>query len=54
MRFQKKICYFFSLCLCIWYLAVCWLAFNPEVSNEYKLFYVERKLQMWPGTNGQN
>jgi len=53
MHVRRNTYYLISLCLCLWYLVICWLAFYPNVSNEYRLYYIERKLQTWPGTNGK-
>lgn len=53
MQSRKFLYYFFSLCLCFWYFSICWLAYYPDVSNEYRLFFIERKLKTWPGLSGK-
>ena len=53
MSLRKNLYFFISLCLCLWYFSICWLAYDPEVSNEYRLYYIERKLKTWPGLSGK-
>lgn len=35
--------------LVVFYLAVLWLGFNPDVCLEYKMYYLTNELSDWPG-----
>lgn len=48
----RILAYIFSLLLIIWYFSVLINSAKPNVSNEYKMHYIEKNLSDWPGDNG--
>ncbi|MBO4242087.1 MAG: hypothetical protein IKT14_02165 [Clostridiales bacterium] len=38
--------------LVLTYVAVLYLAVNPKVSNEYRLYYIDKTSRRWPGQSG--
>lgn len=43
------ILYIICAVLVVFYLAVLWLGFNPDVCLEYKMYYLTNELSDWPG-----
>ena len=51
---KSAICYIFSIGLIIMYIFTLSLKFFPKVPIEYELYYLDNKLQDWPGYNKIN
>lgn len=43
------IVYMICTLLVVFYLAVLWLGFNPDVCLEYRMYYLTNELSDWPG-----
>ena len=46
---KNIILYIICAALVIFYLAVLWLGFNPDVCLEYRMYYLTNELSDWPG-----
>lgn len=40
--------YMASGCLILFYLYVIYLGFNPQVSDQYRAYYIEHTISQWP------
>lgn len=49
---RRVLYYGISFLLVVAYVAVAGLALNPDVSPEYRQYYVEGNVESWPGENG--
>ena len=48
----RPIFFIFSMFFLVFYCYVTYIAFNPNVSNEYRLYYIEKKLLHWNNGEG--
>ena len=48
----RPIFFIFSMFFLVFYSYVTYIAFNPNVSNEYRLYYIEKKLLHWNNGEG--
>lgn len=46
---KNVILYIVCAILVVFYLAVLWLGFNPDVCLEYRMYYITNELSDWPG-----
>lgn len=44
----KVLLYAASGCLVLFYLYVIYLGFQPQVSDEYRAYYIEHTISHWP------
>lgn len=52
---KKKIAaYVLSAVLVIGYFAILWWARTPEVSDVYRMYFIDHSLSVWPGDTGLN
>lgn len=49
---KKVLLYAFSAILVISYFVILYISINPNVSWEYKLYYIEKETDIWPGNHG--
>lgn len=53
MRISKKVfLYMFSIILVVSYFVILYVSINPNTSWEYKLYYIDKETEVWPGNNG--
>lgn len=44
----KALLYVASGCLILFYLYVIYLGFHPQVSDEYRAYYIDHTISQWP------
>lgn len=51
-KIVRLFAYGLSIVLVATYMLILWSARSPQVSLEYKMYYIERTLREWPGNGG--
>lgn len=51
-KFSSAMCYGLGVILAAFYCIILWKGIHPEVSQEYRMYFIDRTIEQWPG-NGQ-